>query len=96
MIHLYAKLTVREFAAFEQFEYKANAIMAKYHGRILHAFELRREVDGSGEEIHILEFPNELAFDEYRADCDLVELANLRAKAIVATEVTALIKIKSY
>lgn len=38
-------------------------------------------------ELHILRFPDEAAFDAYRADSELVALASERAKFIVATEI---------
>jgi len=70
--------------------------MHKYQGRILSAFETVRETDGSGEEIHVLEFPSESLFTDYRADKSLEDLANLRNQAISNTEVEISLKTKSY
>ena len=96
MITLYVHLKIRDFNAFEQFEREAVKIMYKYRGRIVHAFEIIRNADNSGEEIHILEFPNSEAFSAYRADHSLAALSTLRNRAISATEIKSSIRLKSY
>lgn len=96
MIHILVKLSVKNFELFEAFEKQAAVIMDKYDGHILSAFETVREPDGSGEEVHILEFPNHEAFNQYRSDTDLAELASLREQAIANTEVQISLCLKDY
>jgi len=96
MINILVRLEVKDFNSLEEFEPQAVAIMHKYQGRILSAFETVREPDGSGEEVHVLEFPSESLFTDYRADKSLEDLANLRNQAISNTEVEISLKTKSY
>ena len=96
MIQIYVKLAVKDFKALETFEQQAVAIMQRYEGRVVAAFETAHEVDGTGEEIHILEFPSEAQFAQYRTDKDLAGFAALRDQAISATEVKVSLRIKSY
>ena len=96
MINVLVRLSVKDFELFETFEKQAALIMNKYDGRIISAFEITRNSDGSGEEIHILEFPSQEAFNQYRKDSDLAQLAHLREQAIAATEVQISQKLKSY
>jgi len=96
VIHILVKLEVKNFDALEVFEKQASAIMEKYQGRIVSAFETIRDSDGSGEEIHILEFPSEEAFSRYKSDSSLANLAGQRAQAISGTEVTISLCVKTY
>jgi len=96
MLNILVKLAVKDFELFETFEKQAALIMSKYDGRIISAFEIARNPDGSGEEIHILEFPNEDTFNRYRADADLAKLSELRQRAIADTEVQMSVRIKTY
>lgn len=96
MITILVRLEVKDFSALEEFESQAARIMQNYQGRISSAFETIRKPDGSGEEIHILEFPNEESFANYRADKSLAALSSLRNKAISNTEVKISVSIKSY
>ena len=70
--------------------------MATYQGRIISAFETQRNQDGSGEEIHFLEFESEQAFNNYRNDPRLNEFSDLRDQAITSTEVKFCNHEKSY
>mgnify|MGYP000341273109 CR=1 FL=1 len=96
MIHILVKLEIKDFSALEVFEKQASVIMEKYQGRIVSAFETMRGSDGSGEEIHILEFPSEEAFSHYRSDNSLASLAGQRAQAISNTELTISLCVKKY
>ena len=96
MINVLVKLSVRNFGVLEQFEQSASKIMAKYGGRILSAFETRRSDDGTGEEVHLLEFPDEQAFNNYRNDNSLLDLAGLRERAISNAEIKISISLKAY
>jgi antibiotic biosynthesis monooxygenase (ABM) superfamily enzyme len=73
-------------AEFAQFETAAAQIMQRYGGTI----ERRIGVaPSSGEnlpyEVHILSFPDERSFQEYRTDPDLEALRDLRALAVRET-----------
>jgi len=70
--------------------------MSTYHGRIISAFETVRYADGSGQEVHLLEFPNEDAFAEYRLDSQLLQQADLRDKAIDSVTVILSKVLKNY
>ena len=96
MINILVKLDVKDFDAFDRFEKQASLIMGKYDGRIISAFETERHSDGSGQEIHVLEFPSEEAFGEYRKDPVLADLAYLREQAISNTSVEVSLRIKEY
>ena len=96
MIYILVILEVKDFNAFELFEQQAAKIMEQYQGRIISAFETRRETDNSGEEIHVLEFPDEAAFSDYRSDSSLAKLADLRSQAILKTEVKISYCMKNY
>jgi len=89
-------LYVRDFSALEIFECKANSIMKEYQGVIKNAFETKRNVDGSGEEVHFLEFASVAQFERYRADVRLNDLAELKKTAITSMDVTVVIAEKSY
>jgi len=82
VINVLVTLEVKDFELFAVFEKKAVKIMRSYGGNLLRAFETIRNEDGSGQEIHLLEFPNDAAFAEYRSDSRLIEHAELRKKAI--------------
>lgn len=96
MIHILVKLTVKNFNALEEFERQAVAIMNRHGGQLLSAFEACRNEDGSGKEVHVLAFPSDEAFASYRADGDLVDLKDLRDRAISHTEVLVSERLKTY
>ncbi len=96
MLHVLVRLTVKDFAALAQFEQHAAQIMAGYGGQIIAAFETVHNSDGSGEEVHLLSFPDEAAFDAYRQEPALGALAALREQAIAHTEVSVSVGVKTY
>lgn len=89
-------LHVKNFEALELFETQACSIMEKYQGRMITAFETVRNDNGTGEEVHVLEFPSETEFNSYRVDRELTNLRELREKAIAKTDVTISNNIKKY
>jgi uncharacterized protein (DUF1330 family) len=75
-------------AEFEQFESAAAEIMKRHGGRIERRICLPAHDDPSEpDEVHIVTFPDQGAFDGYRQDPELSSLATLRAKAIRRTVV---------
>ncbi|MGH1358581.1 MAG: DUF1330 domain-containing protein [Burkholderiaceae bacterium] len=96
MIQILARLNVKDFVALETFERQALAIMNEYGGRFVVSFEVARFQDGTGSEIHVLQFPSAAQFEQYRADSRLLAMAELRARAIESTEVCVSSQIKDY
>ncbi len=96
MINILVTIEVKDFNLLASFEKKALKIMKLHGGHILRAFETHRNDDGSGQEIHILEFPNDSAFLDYRANPQLLEHAGLRDKAIKSINVEKSIEHKNY
>tara|TARA_R110002073_G_scaffold193643_4_gene352582 strand:- start:484 stop:801 length:318 start_codon:yes stop_codon:yes gene_type:complete len=88
MITIVVLLTIRDAAAFEQFERQAVAIMVEHGGKLDSAF--RPSLPGNSQaaavdEIHVLKFPNQESFERYKADEQVAALASLREKAIAHT-----------
>ncbi len=78
-------------AAFWQFEAKALALLERHQGRLLRAF---RTADGAGGEdhpfeVHLLSFPSERNFRDFRSDPEILALARNRSTFIARTEVLA-------
>lgn len=73
MINILVTLEVKNFDLLTLFESKAAEIMHSHGGRILSGFETIRNKDNSGQEVHLLEFPSDTAFAEYRADPRFIE-----------------------
>ena len=96
MLRILVVLQVLDFEALDEFERKASLIMADYQGEIVCAFETTRNEDGSGEEIHIVEFHQEEDFRGYTNDPRYQALRDLRDKAISHTGVKVGINGKSY
>ncbi len=71
-------------AEFEQFETAAESIMGRYGGRLERRIGFPTSAD-QPHEVHIVTFPDQQAFEKYRADADLQALADLRARAIRQT-----------
>ena len=71
MYKLLVTLQVRNFQTLAEFEAQAAHVMAGYNGRIASAFETVRNEDGSGEEVHLVEFPLEEDFIRYKNDASL-------------------------
>jgi len=69
MYRLLVRISVKNFDLLAEYERIAAAVMTDYQGRILLAHELER-VGLLGEELHIVEFPNEALFNQYRQDLD--------------------------
>lgn len=96
MINILVTLEVKDFDSLAAFESKAVQVMQFHGGDIIRAFESQRNEDGSGQEIHLLEFPNIAAFDEYRSSSLLLEYTELRSKAIDSTVVVISSELKEY
>jgi len=87
MYRVLVTLKVNDFNALNEFESKASGLMSKYKGRIVRAFETLRNNDGSGEEVHLIEFQTENCFKDYLNDCWHRENKELREMAISGTEI---------
>lgn len=96
MYKLVVILQVRDFSALQTFEQLAASRMALYGGAIVNALETRREHDGSGEEIHLLQFPDEGAYRQYCSDGVMADNGILRSCAIGATRVIPVLNEKQY
>ncbi len=71
-------------AEFAQFETAAETIMQRHGGRLERRIGFPASTD-QPHEVHIVTFPDQQAFEQYRADADLQALADLRARAIRQT-----------
>jgi uncharacterized protein (DUF1330 family) len=96
MINILVTLEVKDFYSLTLFETKATEIMRSHGEHIVSAFETLRNEDNSGQEVHLLEFPNDAAFAEYRADSRLLEHTELRNKAINSINVVKSRTLKNY
>lgn len=96
MINVLVTIEVKDFDSLTSFECKANEIMGTHGGKIASAFETKRNEDNSGQEVHLLEFPNEKSFSEYRSDPRLAKLIDLRNQAISSINVATSLKLKTY
>lgn len=96
MINVLVRLEVKDFVCLNEFELLAVRIMKRYQGRLLSAFEIEETANGKREEIHILEFPDEVQFQRYREDGELAAMSELRNKAISKTTVCISKQLKSY
>jgi uncharacterized protein (DUF1330 family) len=85
IVHLWLKTP--DVAAFEAFERKAAAVMARHGGRIERVLRTGKENDDSDPpfEVHIVRFPDEKAFRTYRDDPQTLRLAPLRNEIIART-----------
>lgn len=86
---LIAKLTVRRAATaqFHDFERRAATILRRHTGNIDRVIAIRGSDPDHFVEVHVVSFAAEAGFHSYRNDPELTSLADLRAAAIVATEV---------
>lgn len=96
MYKILAILQVRNFQALDEFERRASVIMSEHGGRIASVFETRRNADGSGEEVHVVEFPDVERYENYRLDDRHGELKALRERAVSCTEIKVCLSEKSY
>jgi len=69
---------------FAQFETAAELIMQRYGGRLERRIGIPPSAD-QPHEVHLVTFPDQESFDRYRADADLLAMADLRARAIRQT-----------
>jgi uncharacterized protein (DUF1330 family) len=89
LVTLVAILTVKSEALekFRSFEKKAAAVMARYGGAIERTVVVPPDsAEGLLKEIHVVTFPNQQAFTEYRNDAELKTISHLRDESVVATE----------
>ena len=70
---------------FDDFETRAARIMARHGGRIERRVRLRRVDSATPDEVHVVTFPDERAFEAYRADPDTRAAAALRATLVRET-----------
>ena len=98
MIQLVVLLEVIDSAAFQEFEMKAVNIMRSYGGQVLAAFEPDQVASSSSNiaEVHYLQFPNIDVFNNYRRDPQLLEMSELRKKAISGTTIFISGNVKDY
>ena|SRR5579871_5417334 len=76
--------------AFEAFESKAARIMARHGGRIEQAVRVQpTKGEEAPFEVHIVSFPSEAAYAAYRADPEILALADERDRVISRTRVLA-------
>lgn len=69
---------------FAQFETAAELIMQRYDGRLERRIGLAPSLD-EPHEVHLVTFPDRESFERYRADPDLLAMADLRTRAIRQT-----------
>ena len=73
---------------FEQFETQAAAIMHRYGGVIERRIGCADPTgDDRPHEVHLVTFPDEQSYQQYRGDPELSELAELRNRAIRKTTI---------
>lgn len=83
--------------SFRKFELKALAIVRSHGGRLISAFAPDKAGDENApDEIHLLEFPSQKAFEAYRVDERTIAMAEERAAIISATRVYTSAEIISY
>ena len=72
---------------FDQFETAAAQVMKRYGGGIDRRIKIALSAaDDQPYEIHVVSFPDERSFQNYRSDPDLQALSDLRTKAIRETK----------
>jgi len=89
MIQIIVLLEVNDKTFFQKFEKNATKVMGKYNGKLLSAFR-PNEAESTFpniDEVHILEFPDLVAFRNYREDPELKKLSGLRNKGIFKTTI---------
>jgi uncharacterized protein (DUF1330 family) len=86
---LVALLTVADGqeADFERYETQAVAIMARHGGRLERRMRCHPRDESAPDEVHVVSFPDQAAFQRYRADPELTALADLRARVVRRTVV---------
>jgi uncharacterized protein (DUF1330 family) len=96
IINILVTLDVKNFDSLTVFEKIAAEVMHVHGGRIISAFETVRNEDNSGQEVHLLEFPSDVAFADYRIDSRLTKHTELRNQAIDSTTIVISSKLKNY
>ena len=96
MLVVLVTLDVKDFELFDAFESRAVQIMRDHGGNLVKAFETERNEEGSGQEVHLIEFPSETAFNAYRKDPKFEVLSDIREQAISATRVVLSHTLKTY
>ena len=90
-VYLVVSLWIRDGAvpAFEAYEHKADCIMKKYGGSVVHAVRPYTVGTASDQpfEVHLVRFPSHEMFEAYRSDADLRALSSEREAAITKTTV---------
>ncbi len=76
-------------AEFEEFETRASAIMRRFGGTVERRIGCAGGVAGdeTPREVHVVTFPDEQSFEQYRADAEMSSLAELRSRAIRKTTI---------
>lgn len=75
------------YEQFRAFEDAAFLIMARHGAKVVSVIQTHEATDGGPHETHVLEFPNNAAFDAYRTDPELVSMAALREACIAKTDI---------
>lgn len=98
MIQIIVLLEIENQTAFQEFETTAIRIMKKYDGQLLSAFTPceKESTDYTTNEVHLLQFPDLVAFKCYRADKELESLQELRSRAIRKMTLLVSDKFKNY
>mgnify|MGYP003690613925 FL=1 len=91
-----AKIQVKNFTKLEVFENIVQSYLSSVGGKMLHAFEIAQIAGSNNEEVHILEFPNEKCFEEYKVKTNIPSLNSLREEAIKSIEIKLSTKNKVY
>ena len=90
MIHVLAIIHARKkgTGALRDYEAKVIPVLEEHGGKLLAAFKPRgHENSEYPDEIHLIEFPSEDAFQSYRADPRVAALSEYRRAAIAETKV---------
>lgn len=82
-----AILRVTDFEALARFEHSVAPILSSVGAKILHAIEVHRHADGTGEEVHVLYFPDEESFENYKIKTNDESIKNLRSTAISSIDI---------
>jgi len=98
MIEIIVILEIKDKIFFEEFERKAIDIMSNHDGKLISAFEPNEteSTEKTVDEVHYLQFSDIQAFNNYRKDPKLLELSELRNKAILKTKIIVSEKFKNY
>ena len=73
---------------FRAYESQATQVMQRYGGCIAQTVVVAAKEGGQiMKEVHIVKFPDESAFRAYRADPTLKEMAHLRDRSVISTQI---------